>query len=1135
MEEFVKAAVARITSKFLASNPKGSIADLIASIYSTSISADINIASTFGSVSDLRKILSSGDIKCLEENFAKLLSNFYSQNIYNEYVFEHASHSLLKCIAALINLNEGEDVFVPYGDLSYAFLNPECNYDIASSSSHDKAGSIIAKEMLSINANTVKPLKKERPQKQYAKIIAVPSQIGELLSKDFRNEDPYCDLSERIIDMLENNLKEGGKMAIFLRDSVCKSKNWMILRKYLVTNFAKYSTSIIRIPIDNINKTASGCLFIIEKNLNSSGCDIIWLGDLCHKKFKRYDEEPRFFTLDVDAILTAFTSKDPQFFVNRQSWQLNSEYDLSPADIVTDNERMKTLVDSFIREHITADFFDNYQSGHKLIATLYSKQEDAADPAILDAIASHIIDLSASMTEDNINFLAEHLTDVIKLCFDKGVLSENSDILSKGCLELIRELCWKEQEENKSVLLPFGDLILSSITDDRHVTCVDADNVSRAFNHIINEALHLDIQILSQEMFEQKDASAESGYDYIFSCLPHNILSKETSIIDDIIRLFEQLNIGGRMAIVLPREACYTEKWIRLREFIANNVKEYFSAIISLNIPSSETIHDAALFIIERRKESTDNEWILMVDACKEEFILSDTVAGPYGLKVDSIAESIREFDRKSVCDIPVERLDKGYNLLPTRYFRLATVENIKSKLQNVTPLKELIKICPNVEQSSNAAQYAEGKVVRRHTLSDNYLACRIMPENMMDAMEGDYRSTANGGYVALSHGKIFVGKIENEPEDLLISIDETIVHFEVISDRTSLDYILKVLATHQYVKEQAVALSKGYIWTDNYLHADDLLDICINLPSIEVQNEKLLADSKRGYEDKSAEVQKNFDEFRKNMHMQKHKIGQTISALSNWVNLMNYAREINNGVVDDTAIIIPAYNTSAKDIFEKITRTAEKLTREITALDSSYGIDNDIEDIAVADFLDEYIEKNVWSGFDIIWNSKAHRHSKDIPLIDFDESDEYRVKSRVVPGEYIVRAGDPLEYIRCTNKGLETILDNIIANAQAHGFKKQDKVYKVKFDVVDDHDNIILYVSNNGEPLHKSMESDDIYTYGHTSGDDNHSGIGCYQIKDYMDSFKGSIEIISTPDEEFTVTYKVTFVNANPAVEFLY
>ena len=58
-------------------------------------------------------------------------------------------------------------------------------------------------------------------------------------------------------------------------------------------------------------------------------------------------------------------------------------------------------------------------------------------------------------------------------------------------------------------------------------------------------------------------------------------------------------------------------------------------------------------------------------------------------------------------------------------------------------------------------------------------------------------------------------------------------------------------------------------------------------------------------------------------------------------------------------------------------------------------------------------------------------------------------------------------------------------------------------------------------------MNPTEVFTYGHTSGDKEHSGIGGYQILEYMRAFGGNAEIISTPDSDYTVTYKLIFKDA--------
>ena len=64
-------------------------------------------------------------------------------------------------------------------------------------------------------------------------------------------------------------------------------------------------------------------------------------------------------------------------------------------------------------------------------------------------------------------------------------------------------------------------------------------------------------------------------------------------------------------------------------------------------------------------------------------------------------------------------------------------------------------------------------------------------------------------------------------------------------------------------------------------------------------------------------------------------------------------------------------------------------------------------------------------------------------------------------------------------------------------------------------------------------MSSQEILTYGTTTEhskttnvSSNHFGIGGYEIKKLMTEFGGDVEIVSTPDEEFTVTYRLIFHN---------
>lgn len=1156
MDRYQQAAINAIIEKYLSYRRNSirysknerhpSILDLIANIYALRSRDDFR-ARAIGDIDEreLRMILSDNDISVLMNHFGALLELAFEQYMcpFNEHIFEHPSDDLLKVISEMAQLTYGDKVLIPYNDgLRLAFMNRDCHCTYLSQDLQTGALCDVAKTENLINAEPLEygiddyTQEAKRSGERYDHIVAIPSWIGDLL----REEDQYLGLQERLIAMLEGALKEGGKMSVFLKESVLSNIRWNDFRAYLLKQ--RYAISIVRLPIDNINDITYGCLLIIEKTTaEHANRRPIVMANLTGPRFRCKQAGPC-FSLDVESIVKTFNAKDPQYIVKVHPWDIKEGNSLSPKEYpVSDESRISGLVNSFMATPSSSNrlFGANPRNGKTLIASLYSLRPDA-NREVVNALAPMTVDLSKEMSEENIHFLLDSFGRVIDICYNAGVYNDDSDTLCKSYLELLAKLCEKSDAPGRHIYLPYGQLRLASMFENAStVDSVESTPDGWAISHILKEVQNLNARICKtkDECAGARILNEQGGYDYIISFPGDKVKDPQLVIEDSIDCLKNRVSPGGAMILGLPREACYSKAWMPLRQFLAENCTQYHTAVISLRIPSSSSINEGALFIMERsrpRDEWDERDRIMLIDADKEEFILSDPQVGPYGLKVDSIMESIENLDSRSVRLVPTARLDQGLNFTAARYFRHGLLPSYDSSRCEVVKLRDIIEIYP-YRPMLNVGEYAsEYKVITSAVLSDNYLACRIDTEHIpAQKIAEPLFTTATGGYAAMANGKLRIGKIEEDllwPYDDKAVIDYSVCHFHVKSNKTSMDYILKILSSCDYVHQQARYLTKGYTWTSQHLHPADLLEIEIILPSIEKQNEELLADSRRGLEAKDAEIQRNFDEFRRNMHMQKHKIGQTISALYSWVEQINYARELGNGSVKDSDIIFPAYNTSAKDIFEKLTRTTEKLQKEILALDSSYGMEKDVEDIALADFLDDYIQKNVWSGFEIIWDSWAHRYTKDLPMVEFDESDEYRIKARTIPGEFIIKAGDPMEYISGTYRCLETIMDNIIANARAHGFKRQDKTYKIRFDISTSGDQVILYVSNNGEPLHERMKTHEVFTYGHTSGDDSHSGIGCYQIKEYMDTLKGSVEIISTPNEEFTVTYKLTFVNANPS-----
>ena len=158
-------------------------------------------------------------------------------------------------------------------------------------------------------------------------------------------------------------------------------------------------------------------------------------------------------------------------------------------------------------------------------------------------------------------------------------------------------------------------------------------------------------------------------------------------------------------------------------------------------------------------------------------------------------------------------------------------------------------------------------------------------------------------------------------------------------------------------------------------------------------------------------------------------------------------------------------------------------------------------------------------------YNTTDHRSIEDIPEVDFDEN-----QNGQFTGNLALKKGDPIEYIKFPKEALSTIFNNIVSNACAHGFANREDVDNIiKVEIDSEGTDYIVSISNNGKPLVPQMSCSDITIYGQTSGNSNtHFGIGGYEIKKLMEEFGDKLEIISEPENEFTVTYRLIFHDTN-------
>ena len=208
---------------------------------------------------------------------------------------------------------------------------------------------------------------------------------------------------------------------------------------------------------------------------------------------------------------------------------------------------------------------------------------------------------------------------------------------------------------------------------------------------------------------------------------------------------------------------------------------------------------------------------------------------------------------------------------------------------------------------------------------------------------------------------------------------------------------------------------------------------------------------------------------------------------------------------------------TTVGEVFDGISQKLNDMMPaldHIADIDYSFGLSEWIDQEA---FINDYITKNEngWLNFMPI---KDWIPGENTLRTDIKDPKTNRI---------INKKGEPIDMLFFPKRALEKVLDNIVANAMAHGFTDTNRNdYHLKFSWEKNDFSLIIKVENNGTPIPTDRDTASLLKYGVSSSlhHDCHNGIGCHEIDDIMQRYEGSVRIVSTPDEEFTVKYVLTF-----------
>lgn len=261
-------------------------------------------------------------------------------------------------------------------------------------------------------------------------------------------------------------------------------------------------------------------------------------------------------------------------------------------------------------------------------------------------------------------------------------------------------------------------------------------------------------------------------------------------------------------------------------------------------------------------------------------------------------------------------------------------------------------------------------------------------------------------------------------------------------------------------------------------------------------------------------ELKKNHEDYQRGVRMRKHALTQSMSSIESMFNALNAYRKRQHGNIADSDCISRIKEFTVNDAFNFIEDSIKNIMPAIEHLaevEYSYG---EVKDIDPEVFINSYISKNKggWNNFTVIRDKNDDLEKTYRPII-IKQADGKEKK-------YYPRLHFP-------KAALEQILNNIISNAQSHGFTDSNRDdYKIRISWHYDGINMIIKIENNGQPLPNDRSISSLFEYGVSTSlhIDGHNGIGLNEIEHIMNRFKGNVKIVPSPNDEYTVKYILTF-----------
>lgn len=271
-------------------------------------------------------------------------------------------------------------------------------------------------------------------------------------------------------------------------------------------------------------------------------------------------------------------------------------------------------------------------------------------------------------------------------------------------------------------------------------------------------------------------------------------------------------------------------------------------------------------------------------------------------------------------------------------------------------------------------------------------------------------------------------------------------------------------------------------------------------------------------YDNLKKEKEQDLTNYSKGIRLRKHALSQSLSSVSSLFDTLNTLRKRNFGTLDDTDVVSVKGFTVA-DIFERLEKWLPEVMETVDHLadiDYSFG---KIESINPETFIEGYI-----SSHDKEWMNFS-------ASVNWIRGNNIAREDKKMNGVVLLKKGDPISSFNFPKDALYRILDNIVSNAKEYAFTDEGREdYDLHFSWRMNGTDLVIEIANNGTPIPEDRDVRSLLEYGVSSNlhSRGHNGIGCHEIKGIMNRYNGDFEIVSKPQDKYTVRYLLVFKSTN-------